>query len=102
MQVIDCKTREHDVIYTNRAHLCIIGSPSLEFVFFDEGAGGCDTRCYVTISTNLRGAWWLSGRVFDSGSWGCKFEPHWKHCIVSLSKRLYPLLSTGSTQEDPS
>ena len=23
-------------------------------------------------------------------------------CIVSLSKTLYPLLSTGSTQEDPS
>ena len=24
------------------------------------------------------------------------------HCVVSLSKTLYPLLSTGSTQEDPS
>ena len=29
-------------------------------------------------------------------------EPHWRHCVVSLSKTLNPLLSTGSTQEDPS
>ena len=26
----------------------------------------------------------------------------WSHCVVSLCKTLYPLLSTGSTQEDPS
>ena len=25
---------------------------------------------------------------------------HWRHCFVSLSKILYPLLSSGSTQED--
>ena len=25
---------------------------------------------------------------------------HWRHCFVSLSKTLYPLISTGSTQED--
>ena len=30
------------------------------------------------------------------------FKPHCRHCIVSLSKTHYPLLSTGSTQEDPS
>ena len=46
------------------------------------------------------GVWWLSGRVLDSGLRGCGFEPHWRYCIVSLSKTLYPLLSTGSTQED--
>ena len=33
---------------------------------------------------------------------GCGFEPHRRHCVVSLSKMLYPLLSAGSTQEDPS
>ena len=45
---------------------------------------------------------WLSGRVLESKSRGCWLEPHWRHCLVSLSKTLYPLLSTGSTQEDPS
>ena len=28
------------------------------------------------------------------------FEPHHRHCIVSLSKTHLSLLSTGSTQED--
>ena len=41
-------------------------------------------------------------RVLDSRSRGCGYEPHQRHCIVSLSKTLYPLLSTGSNQEDPS
>ena len=27
------------------------------------------------------------------------FEIHSRHCVVSLSKTIYPLLSTGSTQE---
>ena len=44
----------------------------------------------------------LSGRVLDSGSRVCGFEPHRRKCVVSLIKTLYPLLSTGSTQEDPS
>ena len=29
-----------------------------------------------------------------------KALPYQKHCVVSLSKALYPLFSTGSTQED--
>ena len=35
------------------------------------------------------------GRLFDLGSNGCWFEPHRRrsHCIVSLSKTFYPLLS---------
>ena len=44
----------------------------------------------------------LNARVLDSRSMGCGFEPHRKHCIVSLSSTLYPLLSTGLTQEDTS
>ena len=32
----------------------------------------------------------------------CGFEPHRRHCLVFLSKTIYPLLSTVSTQEDPS
>ena len=30
--------------------------------------------------------WELSGRVLDSRPKGRRFEPHWCHCIVSLSK----------------
>ena len=48
------------------------------------------------------GALWLSGRVLDSRLRGRGFEPHWRHCVVSLSKTHLSLLSTGSTQEDPS
>ena len=31
---------------------------------------------------------------------GCEFETHRRHCVVSLSKALYALLGTSSTQED--
>ena len=45
---------------------------------------------YVLINlliNNLKaGAQWLSGRVLDSRPRGRGFEPHQRHCIVSLSK----------------
>ena len=34
------------------------------------------------------GAQWLSGRVLDSRPRGCGFKPHWRHCVVSLSKSI--------------
>ena len=33
-----------------------------------------------------------SGRVLDSRQRGRRFEPHWHHCVVSLSKNIYPSL----------
>ena len=36
------------------------------------------------------GAQWLSGRVLDSRPKGRGFEPHWRHCVVSLSKNINP------------
>ena len=57
---------------------------------------------YMAVSQFLvRRAQWL-GSVLDWGLKGCLFETHRRqsHCIVSLSKILYPLFSTGSTQED--
>ena len=36
------------------------------------------------------GAQWLSGRVLDSRLRGRMFEPHWHHCVVSLSKNINP------------
>ena len=32
------------------------------------------------------------GRVSDLGSKGHEVETHWRHCVVSLRKTLYPLL----------
>ena len=39
-----------------------------------------------------KGAQWLSGRVLDSRSKGRGFEPHRRHCVVSLSKNINPSL----------
>ena len=33
-----------------------------------------------------KGAQWLSGRVFNTRPRGPRFEPHWCHYVVSLSK----------------
>ena len=38
------------------------------------------------------GAQWLSGRVLVSRPKGRRFEPHQRHCIVSLSKSINPSL----------
>ena len=37
-------------------------------------------------------AQWLSGRVLDLGQKGHGFEPHLRHCVVSLSKNIIPSL----------
>ena len=34
----------------------------------------------------VRGAQWLSGRVFDSRPRGCEFEPLHRHCFVVLEQ----------------
>ena len=41
---------------------------------------------------NVYGAQWLSGRVLDSRPKGRGFEPHRRHCVVSLSKNINPSL----------
>ena len=38
------------------------------------------------------GVQWLSGRVLDSRTKGRGFEPHRRHCDVSLSKNINPSL----------
>ena len=39
------------------------------------------------------GGQWLSGRVLDSRPRGGGFEPHRRHCVVSLSKNINPSLA---------
>ena len=47
--------------------------------------------CIPTLQ-RAEGAQWLSGRVLDSTQRGHGFNPHWRHCIVSLSKNINPCL----------
>ena len=44
------------------------------------------TTIYLYHMSTVGGVQWLSGRVLDSRPTGCRFEPHWRHCVVSLSK----------------
>ena len=44
-------------------------------------------------------AQWLSGGVLELRLKGGWFEIQWRHYTVPLSKTLYPLHSTGSTQD---
>ena len=47
--------------------------------------------CQMAQSTTLA-IWELSGRVLDSRPKGRGFEPHRRHCVVSLSKNINPSL----------
>ena len=38
------------------------------------------------------GAQWLSGRVLDARPKGRGFEPHRRHCVMSMSKNINPSL----------
>ena len=40
----------------------------------------------------IKGAQWLNGRALDSRPKGSGFEPHRRHCVVSLSKNINPSL----------
>ena len=40
----------------------------------------------------LNGVQWLSGRVLELRPRGRGFEPHRRHCVVSLSKNINPSL----------
>ena len=53
-----------------------------------------DTNGKVTVRNHKQepGAQWLSGRVLDSRPKGRGFEPHLRHCVVSLSKNINPSL----------
>ena len=52
-----------------------------------------DRRSLVQDSPEaLSGAQWLSSRVLDSRPRSRGFEPHQRHCVVSLSKNINPSL----------
>ena len=43
------------------------------------------------VTSKLKGAKWLSGRVLDSRPKGRGFEPHLRHCIVVLEQDTFIL-----------
>ena len=47
--------------------------------------------CFYDWCISL-GAQWLSGRVLDLRPRGRRFEPHRRHCVVSMSKNINPSL----------
>ena len=49
-------------------------------------------QLYSGSIQSTTGAQWLSGRVLDSRPKGRGFEPHRRHCVVSLSKNINPSL----------
>ena len=56
-------------------HLVVIGLEKQFLVFLR-----------ITVVHRLYRAQWLSGRVLDLRPRGRGFEPHWRHCVVSLGK----------------
>ena len=56
-----------------------------------EKPADLDLHCFQ-IGILSEGAQWLSGRVLDSRPRCHGFEPHRRHCIVSLSKNINPSL----------
>ena len=67
-----------------------------ELSYINHGVGFCylcHIQCSHFITLCLEGAQWLSGRVLDSRPRGCGFEPHQRHCAVSLNKKLNPSLA---------
>ena len=58
------------------------------------------TRPFITeISSMGPGVQWFSGRVLDSRPRGRGFEPHQRHCVVSLSKGIIPSLVLGQPRK---
>ena len=43
-------------------------------------------NCPFCVNLVFEGAQWLSGRVLDSRSRGCGFEPYRRHCVVVLEQ----------------
>ena len=49
-------------------------------------------NCFHQTLVQVLNIWGLSGRVLDSRPRGRGFEPHRRHCTVSLSKNINPSL----------
>ena len=75
-------------------HICYIGvqTPKEGFSRVETNWLLCFNGRLLWGSTTSEGAQCLSGRVLDSRPRGRGFEPHLRHCVVSLSKNINPSL----------
>ena len=74
---------EHKMCYHFCVCFCLCVPKSVSRSYLAHGF----ELLYETSQVDVLGAQWLSGRVLDLRLRGCGFEPHWRHCIVSLSKQ---------------
>ena len=74
--------------YSERVFESIVSVGQLEIL----SQGSAFSLTLIIVSQSYRGAQWLSGRVLDSRLTDRGFEPHWRHCVVSLSKNINPSL----------
>ena len=66
---------------------------SIAYTFKGQVHGFAGRVKIVNHSYNIeKGTQWLSGRVLDSRLRGRGFEPHRRHCVLSLSKNINPSL----------
>ena len=91
-------------LFPTRSHLDQCGLPSLlktfhidplNLLFYQTGNFYSKTGLCLKLKKGKKtqffiievlGAQWLSGRVLDSRKGGGGFEPHGRHCALSLSK----------------
>ena len=90
-------SKRMDLCELHRFHILCINT------LLQKGSNLSHVTCWFPnqfiVHINIEGAQWHSGRVLNLRSRDRWFKPHWRLCVVSLSKSLYPLLSTDSTQE---
>ena len=67
---------------------------------FKSGAFCVGHVAYMHNMLPNQGAQSCSGRVFDQGSGGFRFEPHLKHYVVVFSMTIYLLLRSGFSLDE--
>ena len=83
-QHLQCFSLNHDSIFIMKLHLSHVVT-----------SGSCILNTVTPCNKFYKiqsGAQWLSGRVLGSRPKGRGFEPHQRHCVVSLSKNINPCL----------
>ena len=79
----DCRSRGREIDPVPVSYFC--GDWSWNNFYRHWFKKGC---CQLQV----KGAQWLSGRVLNLRPRVCRFEPHRRHCVVSLSKNINPSL----------
>ena len=77
------------LVFPNHAHLLLhVNCEAGNDIFVYKYSKGLDVPVCASAHSHqkLLGAQWLSGKVHISRLTNCGFEPHLRHCVLSLSK----------------